>query len=159
MHPNSSPLYPYTTINKVSKPHIEKLIKGDELIDNSRRLFLKSKYLLASGEYESACIIACTSCEIALTDKLKNKLKKVGLGKKAIKDAIDNITLSQLIKLISNYIYPSTNKVVFHLLSDIDKLRKIRNEIVHDGVQLSIKNIDTIKNSIESLEKLLSVKY
>jgi len=152
-HFNASSLQPISHIQKISKPTIEKYLSGDMTFDEGKHLLLKSKQMYESGEYHSACILACTTSEVIMTTHLKKHLRNKGLGKNKIKEAIDNITFSQLIKLTSNFIYGHKNNIRESLIK-IDKIRKIRNKLVHEGKKISTNDISTIKSSFDSIELL-----
>lgn len=150
-HINVSPLQPISHIGKTTKPTIENYLAGVKVLDEGKALLLKSKQLYESGEYPSCCIIACTACEVIMTKHLRFNLQKKGLGKKRIKEAIDNLTFSQLIKLTSYFVYSSKDGIR-EALNKIDKMRKIRNSIVHEGMQLTKAEVSIIQSCFESIE-------
>ncbi len=92
-----------------------------------------------------------------MTKHLKNNLRKKGIGKGKIKEAIDNLTFSQLIKLTSNFVYPIRGNIK-EALNKIDKIRKIRNKIVHEGKQLTKDDILSIRDSLEPIKIISRLK-
>lgn len=157
-HISSSMLQPLSSINKMTKPDIEKYLNGTSQIDEAKHLWIKSKQLFESGEYSSACIFACIACETVMLRYLKISLKKKGLGKSKIKEAVDNVLFSQLIKLTGNLVYNINNTPIKTALGKIDKMRKIRNAVIHEGKTISSSEINIIQSGIDSVKFILDHK-
>ncbi len=155
-HLNASPLQSLSCIEKFSLPKIQKILEGEESIDEGKSLILKGKQLFGSGEYFSACVVTCTACEVIMNKHLKIKLKNKGLGKSKIKEATDNLTFSQLIKLTSQFVY-TKNDYLIEFLGKIDKIRKIRNKLVHEGRHINEKDVMNIADVLKDIDIILKL--
>ena len=92
-----------------------------------------------------------------MTKHLINNLRHKGLGEKKIKEALDNLTFSQLIKLTSSFIYPIKNSFR-EAINKIDKIRKIRNKLVHEGKMLTQNDINCVRESLEPIKLISKLK-
>jgi hypothetical protein len=105
----------------------------------------KANLFLRSGDYSLACILACMACESILFYEINNNLRKLGLSNSKEKDALSDLTFSQMLNLISYFIVDMKNDTNKEIIGKINSMRKIRNNLIHKGKWVD----DTSKQIVE----------
>lgn len=130
--------------NNFDKVETDKLI---ELFDKSNEVklwdlfFISGKSLLLSGQLKSSILALFTCCEIILSMYVHNSLISLGVSKNKLKDNEKNLTFSQMLNVQLIALTPYHSKPNETLVSKINDLRKVRNELVHTG-KFELKDSD-----------------
>jgi hypothetical protein len=148
--------YPLQTIMKFScdMSKIESFCKGNTEIDISEVILRKAVTLMKSGEFSLACVLACSACETYFVQYISIKLYQQGLSKTKKKEAFNDLSFSQMLNLLSYFILNMKEIETKNLIGKVNTLRKIRNDIVHEGKQISKRERKYIENGIEAITEL-----
>jgi len=136
---------------------IESFCDGKTSVDMSKIIFGKSISLLKSGELSMSCVLACTACETYLSNYISKILTERGLSKTKEKTAFDGLTFSQMLNLLSYFVLNMNNSEIKILIGTVNSIRKIRNDVVHNGRWLSPSDRNEIENGIEAIKKLNNI--
>ncbi|WP_146164729.1 hypothetical protein [Desulfonatronum sp. SC1] len=131
---------------------IEAFCAGTTDIDMPKVLLDRATLLLRSGELSLACILACMACETFLTDCIRQELLGRGLTKSKEKDAFNDLTFSQMLNLLSYFLLDMTDQTTKTTVGRINALRKLRNDIVHNGRWLGVDSQQAVKDGIAALK-------
>jgi hypothetical protein len=151
--------YPMQTHTRFSCDisEVESFCNGKTVVDMSKVILRKAISLLKSGELSTACILACTACETYLSNYISKILAEQGLSKTKEKDAFNDITFSHMLNLLSYFVLNMKDSKIKELIGTINNIRKIRNDIIHDGKWLSPRDRNKIENGIEAIKKLKDI--
>ncbi|MFD1162983.1 hypothetical protein [Hwangdonia seohaensis] len=117
---------------------IKEFVKSNSKISQIDEFHLKAREeFYVNNNYKYAILELFTMIEVLIVDKLTKYKLANGVSNKKLKEFKKNIPISYLINvelpLILNNITNDDRKV----LSQIDSIRKIRNEIVHENKKLT----------------------
>lgn len=133
---------------------LESFCNGTAHIDVCKVTLDRAQLFLHLGEVSMACVLACTACEILLTRELRSKLRRQGLSRSKENDALDRLSFSQMLNLLSYFLFDMTDEQIKGHVASINGLRKRRNEIVHQASWLPADSNDDIKKGIEAVQEL-----
>ena len=154
-HYNAYPLQSFDSL-KYNEKVLNDISSDKKTLRSHKALFQKSMHLYESGEFGLSCILACTACEIALSELLKSNVQKRGLSNNKIKDALNDLHFSQLVNLISYYLLDMKSLSNKKMMGSINSMRKLRNRIVHDGTWVTNDDRNIIKNGLDSINTLIN---
>jgi hypothetical protein len=133
---------------------IEEFCIGKGTIDMTKIILDKATFLFHSGELSLACILACIACETFLTEHICDKLFIQGLTNSKEKDVLRDLSFSQMLNLLSYFVLDMKDTSIKKNIGQINSIRKLRNEIIHNGKWLSIDSRQNVKDGIEALKEI-----
>jgi hypothetical protein len=141
-----------------SGEQVEAFCSGSASMDYSKLILKKAFYLHHIGEHSVACILACTACETLLTEWLGRKLREKGMGKCREKDAFNDLRFSQLLNLLSFFLVDMHKYEAKSTITAINRMRKLRNEIIHENRVPSTADITTVTVGLTAVKGLTDIR-
>ncbi|MBT4287475.1 MAG: hypothetical protein HOD92_09050 [Deltaproteobacteria bacterium] len=133
---------------------IEDFCNGVKLFDTAKHIINKADLLYKSGEFTMSCILACIACESALQKYIRLKLKNQGLSNSKEKEALNDLTFSQMLNFVSYFIFNMKSEDLKQNIGKLNSLRKLRNELIHKGKWISDDKNNIIKSGITAIKEL-----
>ncbi|MCD4786140.1 MAG: hypothetical protein K8T10_20150 [Candidatus Eremiobacteraeota bacterium] len=157
-HLGRSALNP-TILSKEELNRFHKTI-GDEC-NIAKELLYSSKQLIMNGHFAFALLQIIIACEIVITKYVVSKYQSAGVSNNKIKDSEKDLGLSMKLNLELPTLAPDSMKPSGNMINMINKGRKIRNKIVHEGKieEVSEESVGEVFNAaIELFEYLEKVE-
>ena len=121
---------------------------GREFLDEARHAAFHIK------NFKYSVIEAFTSTEYVVTKYLTDEKKRKGASKKKLKDFETLITMSYKLNIeLPVYLENLTSKER-ELIGDVDRVRRLRNKIVHEG---RVATRDDAEFAVEKVSKLFEM--
>ncbi len=133
---------------------IEAFCNGTKAIDTSKLILGKADLLYRSGDIMGACILACIGCETSLQTFILYQLKQKGLSGTKEKDAFNNLSFSQMLNFVSYFVLDMKNSDTKHIIGKLNALRKLRNDVIHEGRRIIEDPEETVKLGIKAVKDL-----
>ncbi len=133
---------------------LEDFCAGKRPINMCKVLLDRATFLIRSGEISLSCVLACTACETLLTEYVRTNLFSRGLSKSKEKEAFHDLTFSQMLNLLSYFLFDMKEGNKKELIGKVNAIRKLRNDIVHEGKWLTIDSRDIVNNGIIAIKQL-----
>ncbi len=122
--------------------------------DFSIARLLDAEQALHSGDTVMAVINAALALERNATEFVYGKWLKRGISKKRLDDVKSNISLSQIINIGLRTVSPIGDEPSSELVRKLDELRRLRNQIVHEGYRdvsstVARSHVDAVRELID----------
>jgi len=137
-------------------------VKRDWSISAQTRLLLTARYLYLMGAFSAAVITAQSALELFLSRRLETHLKHITIRRKRKEEHVP-LKRAGLSLMIKNGLKQAIGKhlsdIDSSLAQEVAKARKLRNDIIHDGIDASMvdadKCIKTFSRAIDELDSKL----
>ncbi|HLG41407.1 MAG TPA: hypothetical protein VI461_17135 [Chitinophagaceae bacterium] len=148
-----------------SKEEIAKKLK--DFFSGPKNMGVLNEFILKASEelnvhknYKYSLIESWTALEIAIVSYTTDHKVKKGISKNKIKDYERDIGVSYLINIELPLIHPTNDTAFKNLLSQIDLIRKLRNNAIHENKSVSETDAtNAIKTLVEFLNYIGYKKY
>ena len=133
---------------------------GTRPIDDISRLLNSGKSYIEAGLLEFALLQIIIAAEIATTRFIDKMLQAAGVSKSKLNDYRADLTFSQKLNIYLFALCPPGMKPQRQLIGSIDRGRKLRNDVMHEGVfnanrdEIYSLYVDIVKY-LEFLDKIL----
>lgn len=143
-------------LDRTVRDSIYHFIEEERDPDPQRELIANAKRHFANGDYRTAAVEAVAALEVALYGFTSKRCKERGISRK-FKDVRGDLGAAAYLKLLLPLQISDEQLLCCRALIDrCDKLRRLRNDIVHEGKIPEGDDIENIKDGIEAVESLLS---
>ncbi len=105
--------------------------------------------------YKFALLQAFIYCETAISNFLRRKKLAAGISRKKLDELESEIPFSYMLSVELPTFVPC-DKHDKQLLGEIDRLRKLRNNVVHRGCEVSEKDAEKALDALQKLHQFLS---
>jgi hypothetical protein len=96
--------------------------------------YTNGKSLIMNGQLKSGILSLFTCCELILSKYLRDSLSNKGISKTKYDDNSRDITFSLMSNFLLYSVVPEELKPDDKLIGNINRLRKIRNDLIHKGI-------------------------
>lgn len=156
-HIDAYPMQAFTKL-ECSREQVEAFCSGATPVDYCKLILGKAFYLHHVGDHSLACVLACTACETLLTEWLHEELRGKGMGRNRDKDAFNDVRFSQLLNLLSYFLMDMRDADVKATVTAVNKIRKLRNDIIHENKSPGASDIVTVENGLSAVEELIQIR-
>lgn len=109
------------------------IVDGTSDIDVAVKSAKSALSYIQAGAYDFALLLATIAAEVATTRYVHARLRQEGVPKKRLEDIERDLTFSIMLNTQLQVLAPVELKPARSLLSEINQLRKSRNELMHEG--------------------------
>lgn len=134
------------------------LLSNDSLLEDLKpkeQIFIIEQELFVQKNYKFALLQAFIFCETIISEFLYKKKIAAGVSKNKLKDLEKEIPISYMIG-IELPCFIKCDKKDRELLGEVDRIRNLRNSVVHRGSHVSEKDAKDALNALVNLQALLS---
>lgn len=124
-------------------------------LTSREQIYTIAREITVNRNFKFALLQAFTYCEILITYFLRKKKLNAGVPKKKLDDLESQIPISYMISVeLPCFIQYDNDKR--QTLGEIDKIRRLRNEVVHRGCEVSEKDAQSALDALKKLHDMLS---
>lgn len=109
------------------------IVDGTDEIDVAVKSAQTAHSYIQAGSYDFALLLAAIAAEVATTRYVHARLQQEGVPKKRVENVERDLTFSMMLNTQLTVLAPVGMKPDAELLTQIDTLRKYRNELMHEG--------------------------